>query len=71
MFGTALAVPLLGDPLPEDVRAKTKGLFSGVHLFVSGQATEWFRPVLPGDELYSFGGLGSVEEKRSEFAAGR
>ena len=68
MIGTALQSPLLGDPMPEDVRNRTKGLFSGVHLFVSGQSTEWFRPVLPGDELYSFGGLESVEEKQSEFA---
>ncbi|MGW0808971.1 FAS1-like dehydratase domain-containing protein [Nonomuraea sp. NPDC002799] len=68
MIGIALATPLLGDRLPEDVRKATKGLFSGVHLFVSGQSTEWHRPVYPGDELYSFGGLESVQEKRSEFA---
>jgi acyl dehydratase len=68
MIGIALATPLLGDRLPEDVRKATKGLFSGVHLFVSGQSTEWYRPVYPGDELYSFGGLESVQEKRSEFA---
>jgi acyl dehydratase len=68
MIGTALSAPLLGDPLPDDLRRRTKGLFSGVHLFVSGQSTEWYRPVRPGDELYSFGGLESVQEKRSEFA---
>lgn len=68
MIHIALSNPTYGDPIPEDVRKRTKGLFSGVHLFVSGQSTEWYRPLYPGDELYGFGGLESVEEKRSEFA---
>jgi acyl dehydratase len=68
MIHIALANPTYGDPIPEDIRKRTKGLFSGVHLFVSGQSTEWYRPLHPGDELYGFGGLESVEEKRSEFA---
>ncbi|HVW40119.1 MAG TPA: MaoC family dehydratase N-terminal domain-containing protein [Amycolatopsis sp.] len=68
MIGTALCLPLRGDPIPADVRRQTRGLFSGVHLFVSGQSTDWYAPVRPGDELYSFGGLESVQEKRSEFA---
>jgi acyl dehydratase len=68
MILAACSRKLLGDPIPDDVRAKTKRLFSGVHLFVSGQDTEWFRPVYPGDELYGFGGWESIEEKHSEFA---
>jgi acyl dehydratase len=68
MIHIALSNPTYGDPIPEEIRRKTKGLFSGVHLFVSGQSTEWYRPLYPGDELYGFGGLESVEEKRSEFA---
>ncbi|WP_040795878.1 FAS1-like dehydratase domain-containing protein [Nocardia higoensis] len=68
MIPIAMCRKTLGDPLPEDLRRATKGLFSGVHLFVSGQDTEWFRPVYPGDELYAFGGLESIEEKRSDFA---
>ena len=68
MFLAACSRKLLGDPIPADIAAKTKRLFSGVHLFVSGQDTEWFRPVFPGDALYGFGGWESVEEKRSEFA---
>jgi acyl dehydratase len=57
-----------GDPIPDDVKKKTRGLFSGVHVFVSGQSTEWYRPIQPGDELYLFGGTESVTEKTSEFA---
>jgi acyl dehydratase len=68
MMHIALSNPTYGDPIPEDVRRKTKGLFSGIHLFVSGQSSEWYRPLYPGDELYGFGGLESVEEKKSEFA---
>ncbi|MET0198744.1 MAG: MaoC family dehydratase N-terminal domain-containing protein [Rhodococcus fascians] len=68
MIINCLGSPTFGDPLPEDLRKQTKGLFSGVHVFVSGQSTEWFRPIRPGDELYSFGGTESVEEKKSEFA---
>ncbi len=68
MMPIALSRRMLGDPIPEDIRQATKRLFSGVHLFVSGQTSEWFRPVLPGDELYGFGGLESIEEKTSEFA---
>lgn len=68
MIPIAMCRKTLGDPIPDEIRRVTKGLFSGVHLFVSGQDTEWFRPVYPGDELYAFGGLESIEEKKSEFA---
>ena len=68
MIHSALSKKMLGDPIPEEIRKATKGLFSGVHIFVSGQDTEWFRPVRPGDQLFGFGGLESIEEKTSEFA---
>jgi acyl dehydratase len=68
MIGIALSSPTYGDPLPREIAERTKGLFSGVHLFVSGQSSEWYRPVYPGDEMYGFGCLESVEEKASEFA---
>ncbi|MCV7380869.1 acyl dehydratase [Mycobacterium alsense] len=68
MIMSALSRKMLGDPIPDDIRKATRGLFSGVHMFVSGQHTEWFRPVRPGDELFGFGGLESIEEKTSEFA---
>ncbi|WP_319447727.1 MULTISPECIES: MaoC family dehydratase N-terminal domain-containing protein [unclassified Mycobacterium] len=68
MIQIAMSKKLYGDPIPAEIHAETKRLFSGVHLFVSGQDTEWYRPVLPGDQLYAFGGLESIEEKQSEFA---
>lgn len=68
MMMAALSRKMLGDPIPDDIRKATKGLFSGVHVFVSGQDTEWFQPVRPGDELFGFGGLESVQEKTSTFA---
>jgi acyl dehydratase len=68
MIINCLSNPTYGDPIPDAVRQQTKRLFSGVHVFVSGQSTEWYRPIHPGDELFSFGGAESVEEKKSEFA---
>jgi hypothetical protein len=37
-------------------------------VFVSGSTWNWYRPLHTGDELYSFGGIDSVVEKKSEFA---
>ena len=68
MIGIATASPLEGDRVPEEIRKATRGLFAGIHVFVSGQSTEWYRPLLPGDELFSFGGIESTEVKKSEFA---
>jgi acyl dehydratase len=68
MMHSALSRKMLGDPIPADIHNATKRLFSGVHMFVSGQHTDWFQPVRPGDELYGFGGLESIDEKTSEFA---
>src|SRR5688572_10136704 len=50
MIMNCLSNPTHGDPLPEELRKKTKGLFSGVHVFVSGQSSEWYRPLYIGDE---------------------
>jgi acyl dehydratase len=57
--------PLLGDRLPKELRG---GSYRGIHAFVSGGTWDWFAPVRPGDTVYSFSGLESVEEKTSEFA---
>lgn len=65
MIGIALNRPLLGDPPKERVRRPS---FRGIHVFVSGSTWNWYRPLVEGDELYSFGGTESVVEKRSEFA---
>src|SRR5690606_38567664 len=42
--------------------------FRGIHVFVSGSTWHWYRPIHVGDQLHSFGGIESVEEKTSEFA---
>ena len=63
-----IGAPMLGDPMPADVKAATKGVFRGIHVFVSGGSTDWYRPVYPGDRLYSYNGEESLEGKESEFA---
>lgn len=68
MMINCLANRTHGDPLPDELKKQTKGLFSGVHVFVSGQSTEWYKPIHVGDQLFGFGGTESVEEKKSEFA---
>ena len=60
--------PMLGDPIPDEVKKQTKGMFRGVHVFVSGGTWDWYRPLRPGDRLYSFSGEESLETKKSEFA---
>lgn len=60
--------PLYGDPLSPELKAIKKGLFRGVHLFVSGSEWNWYRPIRPGDRIYSFEGEDGVEVKPSEFA---
>ncbi len=60
--------PMLGDPIPEDVRKQTKSVFRGIHVFVSGGSWEWYRPLYPHDRLYSFSGEESLQVKQSEFA---
>lgn len=60
--------PMLGDPMPSEIKARTKSLFRGVHVFVSGGTWDWFRPLRPGDRVFSFAGEESLEVKKSEFA---
>ena len=65
IMAAVLNTPLLGDRVGPEQRG---GSYRGIHAFVSGGSWEWFRPIRPGDRLYSFSGLESVEEKQSEFA---
>lgn len=65
IMAAVLNAPLRGDKLPKELRG---GSYRGIHAFVSGGTWDWYRPVYPGDTLYSFTGLESVEEKESEFA---
>ncbi len=60
--------PMLGDALGADLKKVKKGLFSGIHVFVSGSEWDWYQPIRPGDALYSFGGEDGVEVKPSEFS---
>ena len=63
-----IKTPMLGDPLPEEVRRQTKGVFRGVHVFVSGGTWDWYRPLFPGDRIFSFDGEETLDVKKSEFA---
>lgn len=65
MINIALTKDLLADPVPREQRRPS---FRGIHVFVSGTTTDWYRPVYDGDVLYSFQGFENVEEKQSEFA---
>lgn len=60
--------PMLGDPAPDEIKALRKSLFRGIHVFVSGSGWDFYRPVFPGDTIYSFTGEESCEVKQSEFA---
>jgi len=63
-----IKTPMLGDPIPSEIKKQVKGLFRGVHVFVSGGSWDWYRPVRPGDRLFSYAGEESLEIKKSEFA---
>ncbi|WP_063041580.1 FAS1-like dehydratase domain-containing protein [Nocardia pseudovaccinii] len=65
MINIALTRDLLADPIPKEQRRPS---FRGIHVFVSGTTTDWYRPVYDGDTLYSFQGFSDVELKESEFA---
>jgi hypothetical protein len=59
--------PLLGDPRPEDMARAKKSLFKGIHQMHSGTSWEWYRPIRPGDWIYSYSGEESAEVKPSEY----
>ncbi|MET0249183.1 MAG: MaoC family dehydratase N-terminal domain-containing protein [Sphingobium sp.] len=68
MMAGIISAPLNGDKAPDWVKAARKSLFRGVHVFVSGSTWDWYRPIYPGDTLYTFRGQDSLEEKVSEFS---
>lgn len=68
MMAGIINKPMLGDPVPDEVKALRKSLFKGIHVFVSGSSWDFYRPIFPNDTIYSFGGDESVEVKQSEFA---
>jgi acyl dehydratase len=63
-----IKTPMLGDPIPDEVKKRTKSLFRGIHVFVSGGTWDWYRPLYPGDRIFSFSGEESIDVKESEFA---
>ena len=67
MIGSVNA-PMLGDKTPEEIRQLRKSLFRGVHVFVSGSTWDFYRPLRPGDTVYSYNGDETCEVKDSEFA---
>ena len=68
MMAGVINAPMLGDRTPDHIRALKKSLFRGIHVFVSGSTWDWYRPINPGDTLYSFNGDETCEVKQSEFA---
>jgi acyl dehydratase len=60
--------PMLGDPVSAEEKALRKSLWKGVHVFVSGSTWDWYRPVYPGDTIYSYNGDETCEVKQSEFS---
>ena len=68
MMAGILNAPMKSDPTPDWVKTKRKSLFKGIHVFVSGSTWDWYRPIYPGDTLYSYRGIESIEEKQSEFS---
>lgn len=65
MIPIGLNRPLYGDAIDRSLKRPS---FRGIHVFVSGSTWTWYRPLMAGDQLYSFGGTESVVEKKSEFA---
>jgi acyl dehydratase len=68
MMVSVVNTPMKGDRTPDHIRALKKSLFRGIHVFVSGSRWEWYRPLRPGDTIYSVSGDDSSEVKQSEFA---
>jgi acyl dehydratase len=59
---------MFGDPMPSEIKKATKSMFRGVHVFVSGGTWDWYRPIYPGDRIFSYSGEESLDVKKSEFA---
>jgi acyl dehydratase len=62
-----IKTPMLGDPISAELKAATKSLFRGIHVFVSGGTWDWYQPLYPGDRIFSFGGEETLDVKKSEF----
>lgn len=67
IMAAIIQAPLKGERLPKELKEQTRGIFKGLHIFMSGGTWNWYRPILPGDRLYSFEGEETAELKESEF----
>jgi acyl dehydratase len=73
-WGAQIAPPMIPIALNQkllDVPGAPKSRmpsFRGIHVFVSGSTWHWYRPLVEGDQLFSFGGIESIAEKKSAFA---
>ncbi|MFZ4688004.1 MAG: FAS1-like dehydratase domain-containing protein [Polymorphobacter sp.] len=68
MMVAQINAPMRGDPVPDHIKVLRKSLFKGVHVFVSGSKWDFYRPVFPGDTIYSYNGDETCEVKASEFS---
>ncbi|MFP5304550.1 MAG: MaoC family dehydratase N-terminal domain-containing protein, partial [Gammaproteobacteria bacterium] len=68
MMAGVINKPLRGDPLDPEIKAKTKSMFRGIHVFISGGEWLFYKPIYPGDTIYCFQGVESIEVQPSEFA---
>ncbi len=67
MMAGSVNSPMLGDPTPDEIKKLRKSLFRGIHVFVSGSKWDFYRPMRPGDTIYSYNGDETCEVKSSEF----
>jgi acyl dehydratase len=67
IMAAVVNTPMRGDPLPSELKAATKSLFRGIHVFVSGGSWDWYQPPRPGDRIFSFTGEETLDVKKSEF----
>nr|WP_246864415.1 MaoC family dehydratase N-terminal domain-containing protein [Spongiibacter thalassae] len=68
MISGFVNAPMLGDKMDPALKEATKGIFRGIHAFISGGEWEFFKPLYPGDTVYSFAGESDIEVTPSEFA---
>lgn len=68
MMAGIINSPMKGDPAPDHIKSLRKSLWKGIHVFVSGSKWDFYRPIYPGDTLYSYTGDETSEVKQSEFS---
>lgn len=59
-----------GPRLPDDIRKATAGALTGVHAYHSATEYEFYRPIVPGDRLFTANFLTDVKDKESRYGGG-